>query len=261
MRFLRRAARCLTRLAACVFLGVGTTLVVSSAIGAFLPPRGLWEFHGSFTATREPSHRIRVVRYGRTGMARRSWYPDIPGESRLGSALSWEWDMASGVVTRQLESRANTADANLWTIFSRVDFDASDQWGTLGQLARGERDQHAEATEDARGWPRLAFWCEIRGDRSNQGGCTVEGGIRRPTKSTTVGTVRCIPLRPIWDGLIFDTTLYGAAWGTLLLRIPVTRRTIRRARGKCPRCAYDLEHGFTAGCPECGWNKPPKLPA
>ncbi len=36
---------------------------------------------------------------------------------------------------------------------------------------------------------------------------------------------------------------------------PKRRRGDRMRRGRCPSCAYDLQHDFRTGCPECGWDR------
>jgi hypothetical protein len=62
---------------------------------------------------------------------------------------------------------------------------------------------------------------------------------------------------PTWPGLFLNTAFYGAIpwllWFTSgVLRLN-TRRSIRRRRGLCVRCGYDLRSGATGGaCPECG---------
>lgn len=66
-----------------------------------------------------------------------------------------------------------------------------------------------------------------------------------------------LPLIPVAEGFAINTALYTAAW-TLpyLLLLGLRRfRTRRRRRGQCPKCAYDLQHKFLDGCPECGWNR------
>jgi len=40
-------------------------------------------------------------------------------------------------------------------------------------------------------------------------------------------------------------------WSSLF----ATRRMIRRKRGHCIKCGYDLRGDFSAGCPECGWRR------
>ena len=58
-------------------------------------------------------------------------------------------------------------------------------------------------------------------------------------------------LRPIWPGFAENTLFYA----TLLVLIPVSfalRRLIRRRRGLCATCGYDLRHAEHEACPECG---------
>ncbi len=63
---------------------------------------------------------------------------------------------------------------------------------------------------------------------------------------------RVLPLRPIRPGFAVNTLFYAAL---LWLVIPgpfALRRLIRRRRGLCPACGYDLRHGEHEACPECG---------
>lgn len=66
---------------------------------------------------------------------------------------------------------------------------------------------------------------------------------------------RVIPLAPIWLGFTVDALFYGAAWGVLLALVVgpgALRRALRRRRGRCLRCAYDLRGIPEGACPECG---------
>ncbi len=66
---------------------------------------------------------------------------------------------------------------------------------------------------------------------------------------------RALPLRPIWPGFAINTIFYATI---LWLFIPgpfVLRRLIRRKRGLCVACGYDLRDNLAAGCPECGWRR------
>ncbi len=61
-----------------------------------------------------------------------------------------------------------------------------------------------------------------------------------------------LALRPIWPGFAINTLFWAAV---LWLVIPgpfALRRLIRRRRGLCPACGYDLRHGEHEACPECG---------
>ncbi len=71
-------------------------------------------------------------------------------------------------------------------------------------------------------------------------------------QESSVGEWTFIPLRPIWPGFAVNTFFYATIlW--LLIPAPFTlRRLIRRRRGLCLACGYDLRHGKHEACPECG---------
>ncbi len=96
------------------------------------------------------------------------------------------------------------------------------------------------------GWPARAMSGEtweawVPGQRpkwSNRQAMFVGGGL--------------LPLRPIWPDFAVNTFFYAAI---LWLVIPgpfVLRRLIRRRRGLCLACGYDLRHAEHEACPECG---------
>ena len=64
-----------------------------------------------------------------------------------------------------------------------------------------------------------------------------------------------LPLRPIFPGYLIDTLFYSAIWLALFVGPGAARRTIRRRRGRCPMCGYDLRGDLESGCPECGWGR------
>lgn len=114
-------------------------------------------------------------------------------------------------------------------------------------------------TGDARGWPALSLWYEVRRQSyMTEGGWLeqgVRGGIETPLAPWTLGNrsfPRVMPLRPIWTGCAANTALYGVVlW--LVVRGPRTvRRYDRRRRGRCLSCGYDLGHVKHDVCPECG---------
>ncbi len=71
---------------------------------------------------------------------------------------------------------------------------------------------------------------------------------------------RILPMRPLWIGFAINTIFYGTLLWLLTLGPGTARRMIRRKRGQCIKCGYDLRgtSGFTSGggsggvCPECG---------
>jgi hypothetical protein len=118
---------------------------------------------------------------------------------------------------------------------------------------------------EASGWPLLAFWMEFaatnrRAVTPNTPTEDVRGGLvvaaagtqARPHKVGR-GFPAAMPCRPIWSGLLLNTTLYASLWWLVAFAPGHARRALRRRRGLCPRCAYDLK-GLAPGspCPECG---------
>ena len=69
-----------------------------------------------------------------------------------------------------------------------------------------------------------------------------------------------LPLRPIFPGVIINTLFYAAIWFGVFFGVAALRRFIRKKRGRCVKCSYDLRSGFAGeerGCPECGWGRAP----
>ena len=75
--------------------------------------------------------------------------------------------------------------------------------------------------------------------------------------SSTPGLQRsvelAVPMFPIWPGFAIDTIFYAAILWLLTFGPFTARRIIRRRRGHCIKCGYDLR-GSSGGevCPECG---------
>ena len=113
-------------------------------------------------------------------------------------------------------------------------------------------------TEKSKGWPfRTLYWVQTRyrGKRfsTNQHVWIVQ---KQPWNAwiipNTPGNAIYLPLAPIWSGLLLNTFFYAAI---LWLFIPgpfVLRRAIRRRRGLCVKCSYDLRGADHEACPECG---------
>ena len=72
-----------------------------------------------------------------------------------------------------------------------------------------------------------------------------------------VGKDDYLPLRLLWPGFAINTIFYAAILWLLTLGPFNVRRFIRRKRGRCIKCGYDLRgHSRTNSggevCPECG---------
>ena len=63
---------------------------------------------------------------------------------------------------------------------------------------------------------------------------------------------RALPYQPIWTGVVVNTILYAPLVWLLTLGPFAARRIIRRKRGRCAKCGYDLRGAEHDGCPECG---------
>ncbi len=64
--------------------------------------------------------------------------------------------------------------------------------------------------------------------------------------------LRSLPLHPIWPGFAINTIFYAAILWLLTFGPFTVRRMIRRKRGHCIKCGYDLGHADHRACPECG---------
>ena len=118
----------------------------------------------------------------------------------------------------------------------------------------------AQATDrrelDARGWPLLSFWC-VSAKRRTFSVVQAEGGIPLPERWVREHDRRwmritTLPYRPIYFGLTFNTIFYATLLWLLTLAPFTARRMIRRKRGRCIKCGYDLRGTEHEKCPECG---------
>lgn len=105
------------------------------------------------------------------------------------------------------------------------------------------------------GWPRRALEGRIEIDHT--GSLRFDHALE--LEQAPLGgpdQARCLPLKPVWGGLVLDTAFYGAAW-LLVLGLAASpwslRRLLRRRSGACEECAYDLRGTSGERCPECGW--------
>ncbi len=135
---------------------------------------------------------------------------------------------------------------------------------STAEFASGERHYEIRYA-DGRGWPMLALWCKTRHDYevwaweegypSKRIEQPVAWGIQTqlpPWKISYYDSPRTLPLRPIFPGFAFNTIFYAAILWLLTLGPFTARRIIRRRRGLCLKCGYDLRHAEHEVCPECG---------
>lgn len=63
---------------------------------------------------------------------------------------------------------------------------------------------------------------------------------------------RSIPIDPIYHGFLFNTTFFAIALWAMWYGPLLVRSHIRRKRGRCLKCGYDLRGAEHEVCPECG---------
>ncbi len=61
-----------------------------------------------------------------------------------------------------------------------------------------------------------------------------------------------VPYRPIMVGFFLNTLFYATLLWLFIFAAYALRRLIRRKRGLCVACGYDMRHADHAACPECG---------
>ncbi|MCH8152927.1 MAG: hypothetical protein IH830_11215 [Planctomycetes bacterium] len=92
----------------------------------------------------------------------------------------------------------------------------------------------------------------IGGDDGHFPGDRLIGGWRIRRQDVLRDT---LPLRPIWPGFAINTLFYAAILWPLISGPFALRHHIRRKRGLCVSCGYDLRHANHDVCPECGWRR------
>ena len=112
---------------------------------------------------------------------------------------------------------------------------------------------------EARGWPMRSLWClQKHMVYYVDGGSYVSklfeprGLIATPIIPDEFWGPRVLPLYPIGTGFVVNTLFYAAILSLLFTGPFVLRRFIRRRRGLCVQCAYDLRGAKHEACPECG---------
>ncbi len=130
------------------------------------------------------------------------------------------------------------------------------QWFERGVKRVAGSEQAWVAAAEARGLPFRALWCEHgidvgpgRMTRTTEGGFAISQGFRGGGYPIT------LPFRPIWVGSVANTVFYAALLVGAWVVVRRWRIAVRRSRGHCPKCGYDLRRDFGGGCPECGWGR------
>ncbi len=124
------------------------------------------------------------------------------------------------------------------------------QWSRMRNLAAyQEGDPMPMIYDFAYGWPMLSMRFSVDAERDWQ-----TGTVLARTSSGAFSDYE-YPLRLLGTGFAIDTAFYGAIWFVLLTGPRMVRRYVRRLRGRCLVCGYDLRGEFSSGCSECGWRR------
>ena len=120
------------------------------------------------------------------------------------------------------------------------------------------------AAVEGSGWPAVAMrtryyegWRSIAGQAGGQYFRQVTEGILLTPKAAVrwgcmLYRAKALPLRPLWPGFAINMAFYAVLLWMLWLSPFVVRRVIRRKRGLCIKCGYDLRGAEHEVCPECG---------
>ena len=177
------------------------------------------------------------------------------------SRLANQMAMLAGTTTSKRYEFSNRFRAT-YGVQSVPDLDAVIPYWAAQYLSEEDLNRSRDAaylvTARATGWPALSM---SGGMRLNLSGITIEQSdwaiLLPPPKPSRVDQSRIVPLRPIWPGFAINTVFYAAILWLLTLGPFTARRIIRRKRGHCIKCGYDLRGHSGGGCPECGWNREP----
>lgn len=63
------------------------------------------------------------------------------------------------------------------------------------------------------------------------------------------------PNRLLWSGMFINVLFYSALIALAYFCVRYSRRAMRKKRGHCLKCAYDLRGDYSAGCSECGYGR------
>ena len=212
---------------------------------------GWWLPHNSNDAKRLGEYTVK--RYQGFGSQRVSvfhsyFYDAVPGEITIGlEDIIPRWSRGFLYISKlnNRESKASTDNA----VFER---DALTHTAII----------------DSRGWPSLSLWGVLR--VPNPGFTNYDNDrkpipliekrywiftLENPLPPVVFTDYRCMPLRPIWPGFAINSIFYATLLWLLTLGPFTVRRMIRRKRGLCIKCGYDLRGTDHDKCPECGWGR------
>ena len=122
-------------------------------------------------------------------------------------------------------------------------------------LTVGHRGVRYELAMHRAGWPVLAVGCTERvRERYDKSGFNplerTTDGFTFPFLWSGDDRTSVLPVLPLFTGFLVDTVFYGVLASVVWSTPGFVRRRVRRRRGRCLRCGYELK-GLVP-CPECG---------
>jgi hypothetical protein len=116
-------------------------------------------------------------------------------------------------------------------------------------------DQYTQADRFAFGWPARTLWGGHNSQPLQRWGTKSLGypsttQLRAPDREWALE--RRFPIGLIPRGLLLNTAFYSTCSFLLAASFSASRRHLRRRRGLCPHCCYNLTGNTTGICPECG---------
>jgi len=103
------------------------------------------------------------------------------------------------------------------------------------------------------GWPfkcLWSFWEKL--DTGDSSPVYDSGGYIFELEPWRYSVPRALPILPIWLGFVINTFIYSSMLWFIAVMPFTLRRTLRRKRGLCIKCGYDLRGTDHKACPECG---------
>ncbi len=125
-----------------------------------------------------------------------------------------------------------------------------------GRIGHHEEDRRTAITRHRSGWPFLSLWGQremrlLPGERYLFDQSTTVWALPYVSDgSFSENTAHILPLRPVFPGFLINTLFYALPLWLLFFAPFTARRTIRRRRGRCAKCAYPV--GTSPVCTECG---------
>ncbi len=140
------------------------------------------------------------------------------------------------------------------------------EWNPDGRLGSGRQETKSFVQEVRSGWPLRSLsvtarmeedWdddviTEFAGENNGWDTREIQKLIGTNFDSALIASTRprVLPKQAIWPGFVASAAFWSCAIGALVLAPSAIRRVLRRHRGLCVKCAYDVRGVST--CPECG---------